>query len=248
MSDCKMRPCSRCGKIRKVIRKYVLCKQCSGMVRAIINKPDLMMSPHILIKDTINTFGYNPLHLRHSSNKLVMVQCMCCGKKRAIKKSVSMRSEWCFKCRGKDTQRKWTEAKRKYVDRAEKDRAYKKRQYLVEKSDPIKNMSHRIKSSLGSAYKRKGNVARKPYGCFRLLGYTKSELVRHLETCLLGGCVICREPINDKWHITHLKPVAHAKSPEEVLQLFQLKNLSVAHPICNIRLGATDISESHLMN
>lgn len=248
MPNWKMRSCPRCGKIKKAIRNDILCKPCSGLVRAITDKPDPIMPSHILIEDTINTFGYNPIYLKRTSSKLVIVQCMSCGKKRAMPKSTSIRSEWCTQCRGRARQKIWTEARKIYANRAEKDRARGKRRYLAEKSDPVKDMSHRIKGSLRAAYKRKCKSEMKPYGCFRLLGYTRSELVRHLETCLLGGCVICREPITDKWHIAHLKPIAHAKGPEEVLQLFQLKNLSVAHPVCNIRLGATDISESHLMN
>jgi 5-methylcytosine-specific restriction endonuclease McrA len=85
---------------------------------------------------------------------------------------------------------------------------------------------------------------KKPPGSFRLLGYSPADLVKHIENCFGGGCVVCggEISIDNPWHLAHLKPISCAKSPEDVLSLFQLENLSVAHPSCNIRIGATDLT------
>jgi hypothetical protein len=237
-----------CGKLKRAKNNNIRCKKCAGLARAMTDKPDITLPSHILVEDTIGQFGYNPLYLSTTSSKNVVIQCSSCGKKRITQKHTALRSKWCMVCRGREKQKKFTEAKRKYANKTEKQRACRKMQYIRDQSNPMKNMSCRIKANLNSAYNRKSKPERKPMGCFRFLSYTRSELVKHLETCLQGGCVICREPITGKWHLAHLKPVAHAKSPEEVIQLFQLSNLSVAHPSCNIRLGATDISGSRLIN
>jgi hypothetical protein len=69
-------------------------------------------------------------------------------------------------------------------------------------------------------------------------------LVQHIEKCFGGGCVICGGMISveNPWHLAHLKPISYAKNMKDVINLFQLKNLSVAHPSCNIKLGAKDLT------
>lgn len=44
--------------------------------------------------------------------------------------------------------------------------------------------------------------------------------------------------IEGSFHISHRVPVCTGNSFDEIIRLFYLSNLSVAHPYCNLSLGS----------
>ena len=73
-------------------------------------------------------------------------------------------------------------------------------------------------------------------------GYPKIALLEHFGRRLEEGCEICGNPIEGKWDLIHRKPRCTAKTLEDLYRLYQLANLAVAHPACNQKAGATDLT------
>lgn len=75
---------------------------------------------------------------------------------------------------------------------------------------------------------------------FDLLGYSKEDVYNHLSGFLGKGCVdgrVCHGEIIisiDGSHIDHYFPVSVAKSEQDVIKLFQLKNLRLICWKCNL--------------
>jgi hypothetical protein len=97
-------------------------------------------------------------------------------------------------------------------------------------------VANRIRASL-----RQG-VVDFPRGTFQHLDYTPQDALDHFTPLLERGCAICYQPIEGPWDISHIQPLAAAKTSEEVVRLFALNNLTVAHASCNRRLGARAIA------
>lgn len=108
------------------------------------------------------------------------------------------------------------------------------------KTDLLFNLRRRLEVSLRQAFLRR--EIRKPEGVFRLLNYSTEEFIEHINIELEKGCAICREKISsDNFHIAHIIPCAEAKTEKELIKLFALSNLTVAHSKCNIGLGTNRI-------
>lgn len=199
-------------------------------MRAIGKVTDITMSPNINREKTLERFGYDPLYLSHKSGMKVVKICPQCQGEYILKKYATNNRDWCIKCRGRERNKKFSDMRRVYTNPAERKRMNHRRQY----ARPLGYLDSILRSGLRKAWQ---SVSGKPFGCFRLLGYSRSEFQKHIENCLSYGCVICGEPINGKWHLAHLIPRSFAKTETDVIHLFQLDNLSVAHPSCNIKLG-----------
>jgi len=189
------------------------------------------MSPNISREKTLERFGYDPFYLSHQSGMKVVRICPQCGKEKIFRKQVANKHEWCIQCRGRERFKKFTDMKRVYANPAEQKRINHQREY----AKPLGYLGTILRTGLRHA--AKSNDFQKPYGCFRLLGYTKEEFLEHIQSCLGNGCVICGQPIKDRWHLAHLIPRSFAKTEDDLIRLFQLNNLSVAHPSCNVKLG-----------
>jgi hypothetical protein len=205
---------------------------------------DLAMNPHISVDLTQERFGYDPRFLSHDSARKVVAICSSCGAERVTVKYGANKHPRCHRCSGRVNVHLLAEQRRIYPSAIERKRANSKRQHAT----PLGYLSLILRNGLRLATKKKNFAQRKPWGCFRLLGYTKEKFLCHIKNCLQEGCVICGGSIDGKWHLAHLKPRSSAKSLEEVYQLFQLNNLAVAHPKCNIRLGATDLTKHKEVN
>lgn len=230
--------CRECGAI-KTLSYAGLCRVCWNRARAIRSEVDQEMSPQISVELTRERFGYDPRFLAHKSGRKVVAICVRCGEERIIVKRSANQHPRCKRCSGQENVKVLSANRRVYLNVRERKKANSRRQYAT----PLGYLSLILRTGLRLAMQKKNFEKRKPWGCFRLLGYTKEDFLAHIKNCLKEGCVICGGRIEDKWHLAHLKPRSSAKSLEEVYQLFQLNNLSVAHPKCNIKLGAVDITE-----
>jgi hypothetical protein len=133
---------------------------------------------------------------------------------------------------GKITRKKWFDSPMAKQYKAEWQRRYRQSP-LVRLRNSLSTM---LLMNLG-----RFNYIYKPGRTFQLLGYNGIDFNRHISSCFERGCVICGKPIGDKWHLAHLTPVKNATNTEELYRLFRLDNLAIAHPICNLRAGTTDL-------
>lgn len=114
------------------------------------------------------------------------------------------------------------------------------------RKNPVNNFACRLRSSIGSAFKRiydKNGGSRK-VGAMRHLDYTSRELYNYLENIRKlqnNECPICK--INYKncvVSIDHVIPLATAKTEQQIINLFCLKNLSLMCKNCNSSKNDTD--------
>ncbi len=123
-----------------------------------------------------------------------------------------------------------TDSMRKY-DR-EKSKRYS--------STPIGRYKGRLRRLLSHCFKNK-NVY-KSKGCFRHLPYSPQQLCDHLENirvCQNNKCPTCLISYDiTGTNIDHIIPLAIAKTNAEILELFDINNLSLLCPKCNREKGA----------
>lgn len=83
-------------------------------------------------------------------------------------------------------------------------------------------------------------------GCFKNLDYTKEELYSYLENIRKlqnNKCPHCQIPYNKcKISIDHVIPLITAKTEQEVIDLFDLKNLNLMCKSCNSSKNDTNYS------
>lgn len=99
---------------------------------------------------------------------------------------------------------------------------------------------HRMRSSVRQCVQRLvlGNMITPTRGALRHMNYTSRDLAMHVKNQLQSGCCICHKTIEGDFDIAHLIPASSAQTLEELVRLFTLSNLSVAHVTCNRALGA----------
>ena len=239
------------------------------------NLPDQTMSPNIDRQKTLERFGYDPLYLSHTSGLEVVRICPKCKIEKVMHKYVANKYEWCIACRGQERVSKFHPLQIKYktpVEKAEaekrNDRNYYLRHYIptprrkgmsheeanaklnaYRKQKRLEDVVYRVRMSVTCIihqYLRRKALGRKKKGnTLTNIGITKEALRDHVNLCLQKGCVICGMPINDSWHLAHIKPLAMAKTVDEVYASFQLHNLAVAHPRCNLSVGPREFTPSY---
>lgn len=217
-----------------------LCKPCTIRQRNFLKEPDLNMPTWISVGLTEKAFGYNPFFLMPQSSRKVVALCSSCGKERIIQRGDANRREKCIQCRGREKMKFYSEQRRIFPNTKLQQSARSKRRWLKAKANVIDVAITRISSQIRAIIKHKRFEGYRG-GIFRHLGYNRKDLLGHIAKSLPNGCVICGEPIVDRYHIAHLEPKSCATKLEDVFRLFQLDNLSVAHPICNIKAGAIDL-------
>jgi hypothetical protein len=239
---------------------------------------DKTMSVNIDRQKTLGRFGYDPLYLRHNSGQSVIRVCPTCREEVVTKKYSANKYHQCFKCAGRERVSKFHPLQIKYKTPEEKVEAHRRnnrnsfRNTYVPRPRKI-GMSHeeanvklnasrkqrrledvvyRIRMSVTciiNQYLRRKELGRKKKGnTLANIGITKEELRDHMNSCLREGCVICGRPINDSWHLAHIKPLAMAKTVDEVYASFQLNNLAVAHPRCNLMIGPREFKPFYEVN
>jgi hypothetical protein len=258
--------CKRC-KENKKINKHGYCRGCFNVMREVGKHLDKTMSPNIDRNKTLEQFGYDPFYLSHNSGLEVIRVCPECKTERVMRKEAANKYEWCIACRGKERVVGFHEAQIKYKTPGEKaeaekrnDRNYYLRHYIptprrkgmtheeanaklnaYRKQKRLEDVVYRVRMSVTTIinqYLRRKEIGRKKRGNTLLnIGIEKEGLRKHMVLCLEKGCIICGQPINDKWHLAHLKPLAMAKTVDEVYASFRLHNLAVAHPHCNLSVG-----------
>lgn len=200
---------------------------------------DPNMSARISIALTLERCGYDPSCLSHSSRKLVVVVCPKCKKERSMKKQPANKREWCIKCRGKEKFNRFSESRRIYVNPQERKRA---NTFRYQHSTPVKYADKITLSNLKAVLRRGESKNGREGKIFQKLGHRKLDFLNHIKKRLREGCEICGESIDGKWDMIHRKPRCTARSLEELYRLYQLTNLAVAHPLCNQKAGAADLT------
>ena len=96
----------------------------------------------------------------------------------------------------------------------------------------------RMRNRFNTDLNRKG--IKKNGKTFALLGYTKEQLLAHIEAKFLPGMTWENRT---KWHIDHIVPLARAKTHAEIIKLFALKNLQPLWASDNQRKQAKSMAE-----
>jgi hypothetical protein len=258
--------CEKCLN-EKPVNKHGYCRGCFNQVRAIGKVADTAMSLGISREKTLDQFGYDPLYLSHHSGMKVVRICPQCGKECVMNKYAANKHEWCIVCRGQEKMARFRETNTKYKTPEEKLEAHRrnnrnsfKRTYVPKprhkgmsreesnaklnasrKQKRLEDVVYRVRMSvtniINQYLRRKGIGIKKEGNTLKNIGIEKEDLRQHVASCLEKGCIICGQPISDRWHLAHLKPLAQAKTVDDVYASFRLHNLAVAHPRCNLSVG-----------
>lgn len=109
----------------------------------------------------------------------------------------------------------------------------------------LNNLVQRLRSRISHEFNRiSENDSEKIIGGFRHLDYTKLQLINYLKNIQQlqkNKCPICH--IDYKEHsatIEHVIPLKRAKTREEIINLFDLKNLNLMCGFCNSSKGKKD--------
>jgi len=104
--------------------------------------------------------------------------------------------------------------------------------------NPINNFASKLRKNIGSAISRRfKNSDRKTKGCFRNLDYTPQQLynyINNIKRLQDNKCPHCQISY-DKCvlSIDHVIPLERAKTEQEIIDLFDLKNLNLMCKNCN---------------
>jgi hypothetical protein len=114
--------------------------------------------------------------------------------------------------------------------------------------NPINRLAHNLRSILYNSFKRKlRNGFRHTRGCFRNLDYTPVELFNYLENIKKlqnNECPSCKTDYNKCiMSIDHIIPLATAQTEQEIINLFDLKNLSLLCRGCNSSKNDSNLQE-----
>lgn len=109
---------------------------------------------------------------------------------------------------------------------------YRKINRAKRRERPEQAMAERVSRLLCWALASVGAIKRS--ATFDLLGYTPSDLVRHIEANFADG--MSWDNRRD-WHIDHIRPISLAKSEADVIALNQLQNLRPLWAAANMSKG-----------
>jgi len=156
------------------------------------------------------------------------------------KKNNGLRCQLCAKFCAK----KRDEIEEIRIKRKERERKWRKK-WL---ENPINKFAHNLRHRMGDGLKRiSKNNALKTKGCFRHLSYGIKDLFNHLENIKklqnnkCPSCKVCYDKC--KISIDHIIPLATAKTEKEIIDLFDLKNLSLLCKNCNSSKNDNNLHE-----
>ena len=96
-------------------------------------------------------------------------------------------------------------------------------------TDPLFKMKENLRRRTLKAFKTKGWI--KSGGTETLLQGKYNEVFNHIESLFTEGMTWDNQ---GQWHIDHITPLASAKTQEEIIELFNYKNLQPLWAIDNI--------------
>lgn len=147
-------------------------------------------------------------------------ECLCdCGKKTittTVRDSSGTKSCGCIRIEKATENGKL----RKQENPVSKTREYKSAQKKKSMSIPEKYLHAKISTCLRRAIREIGSV--KKGKTFDILGYSPSQLTRHIERQFLNGMNWENSRL---WEIDHIIPISSAKNIDDVIRLNQLSNL-----------------------
>jgi hypothetical protein len=215
-----------------IIRNVIRGKQASfrGLTFELVDEvrsPELI-SEFVLRDVTFNKYGYYPEYLSKNSRSQIIVKCPCCKKEYSRVRQKYTSGSPCTSCTYSNLLRKAAISKRK--PKKEKPPQYPK------PPKEVRQFENRIRSSMSRICKN--NTSWRKLGNLTHLDYSSIELYNHIKEELNHGCCICCKPIyGNNFHIAHIIPSSSAQTKKDVLLLYSLLNLSVAHPRCNMSLS-----------
>jgi 5-methylcytosine-specific restriction endonuclease McrA len=210
------------------------CNECRtrfAIKPSIIHSPEFLNSEFVLREMTFEKEGHYPelLH-RQSNEKRIWVKCGTCLNIRSV-------NRYRYKKLGQECKRCATVRANKEMRGKGRGRP-RGRCATKDKTTRLGRIATTLASNISTRI-RNSRIQDKPgRGSMRYLGYSADELRSHVRNELSFGCCICGGSIVDsKWHLSHLIPSSYASTFDELVQLYQLENLSTAHALCNIKLG-----------
>jgi len=99
------------------------------------------------------------------------------------------------------------------------------------KNDELFKLQRNIRKALYKSLKK--NNLEKTNSTFKMLGYTKQQLKKHLEKQF--DETMAWKNYGLVWHVDHIKPISWAKTKEEIIEYNQLKNLQPLDAILNMK-------------
>lgn len=207
----------------------------------------------VLNEETKRRFGYYPDELSNGSHKLVVCLCPICKKIYEVQKRFVSDGKPCKTCKNRiviSKNRNPEKAKQALLAHNERcksaglsprylplltdeQRTLKRRKINREfrrrwRQTPEGKMINRLRVALRQYLKGKS------WSC---LSYTKEELVAHIKREMERydyKCPMCGTTIDwNNFDIDHKIPLSTARNEQEVIQLFELENLSVLCSKCN---------------
>jgi len=111
--------------------------------------------------------------------------------------------------------------------------------------NPINNLANKLRKRVRQGLNRISN--KKINGCFRNLDYTPLQLYNYLENIKRlqnNECPYCKISYDKcKVSIDHIIPLEKAKTEEEIINLFDLKNLNLMCKSCNSSKNDNNLRE-----
>jgi hypothetical protein len=220
-------------------RQKYHCQDCKRKFTEPVLKatsPELELDSLIDGLATYNLFGYYPESLSPKSHKLITVLCPDCSNTRNIPRYSYLPNRVCNSCKAKVNLVPFSVSKKIYPSPQAKRAAAQKRRLSTAEGLAAQRIRTLLRASFNrveAGYNTKGGL--------RHLTYSAKDLHTHLAKEMEKGCCICNKPIEGAWDIAHRTPVSKAVNIKEVILLFDLENLSVAHSSCNRQLGAIDV-------
>jgi hypothetical protein len=164
--------------------------------------------------------------------------CYICKQEKEIEEFYIIKNKLkgpCKKCHGikvSESYYKYHPKKEMLSEEQKKDRLKEyKRLYKINKkaTDPLFKIKENLRRRTLKAFKTKGWV--KSGGTETLLQGTYDEVFNHIEGLFTEGMTWNNQ---GRWHIDHIIPLASAKTQEEIIKLFNYKNLQPLWAIDNI--------------
>ena len=124
----------------------------------------------------------------------------------------------------------------------DKIKIYHKKDYIRRRNNPILRLQGNLRNMINTSFRRKG--LRKSMKLEKICCCSMQELVNHLISTYESN-------YNEKWnwdfvknvHIDHIKPLATAKTEEDVIELCHYKNLQLLKAEDNLRKGSLIIED-----
>ncbi len=153
--------------------------------------------------------------------------------RKSHKKNKQKNREYSLNCYYKNPEKSKEIAKQWRAKNKDKSNEHARKSYHKRMLNPTNRIIARIRLSLINALSAKN--LKKNSKTFILLGYTKEDLVSHINKFINNPCTSCNQIIIqlDNSHIDHIKPISLAIDINSIIKLNQLNNLRLICATCN---------------